>query len=365
MNLPPRENPDLFGHEAAENHFLAAWNSGRLPHAWLLTGPEGVGKATFAFRIARFVLSQGLLESGSDSGVNLFGDPVQPETLYLDPDDPVFHRVASAGHADLMTLERTENPETKKMRTSIAVDDVRKAGEFFRLTAAEGGWRVVVVDSADELNISAANALLKILEEPPEKALMLLVSHSPMRLLPTIRSRCCQLALKPLQADAVSSLLSKALPNQDAASIELLATLAEGSAGKAITLAEQDGIALYKEMIALLAKSPHVPVPELHGLGDRLARNGAEEKFRTATNLLCWWIARLVAAQSRDNVLPPPLVREETGCAERLLNTAGVERLMEVWEKVRTLSEQALRQNLDRKHILISIFSIINGAARP
>jgi DNA polymerase-3 subunit delta' len=205
----PRFNPSLIGHSDAEQKFLSIWQSDRLPHGWLLTGPRGIGKATLAFRIARFVLSN----AGDQAAApGLFGEPAVP-SLELDADHPVFRRIASGGHADLMTLERTINTDTNKLRNTIAVEDVRRAGDFFRLTASEGGWRVVIIDSIDELNVNAANALLKILEEPPDRALMLLVCHAPGRLLPTIRSRCCQMPLTPLQDEEVISILQSSNPN--------------------------------------------------------------------------------------------------------------------------------------------------------
>ncbi len=203
----PRFNPRLIGHGHAEQRFLSTWQSERLPHGWLLTGPRGIGKATLAFRIARFVLSNG---GDQAAAPGLFGEPVVP-SLGLDAENPVFRRIASGGHADLMTLERTINPDTNKLRNTIAVEDVRRAGDFLRLTASEGGWRVVIIDSVDELNVNAANALLKILEEPPDRALMLLVCHAPGRLLPTIRSRCCQMPLTPLQDEEVISILQRVI----------------------------------------------------------------------------------------------------------------------------------------------------------
>jgi len=363
MFLPPRENPDLVGHENAEARFLAAWNSGRLPHAWLLGGPEGIGKATLAFRIARFVLSQGS-HPGEDAGNNLFGEPVLPDSLYIEPDAAIFRRTASAGHADLTTLERTINKDNGRLRTAISVEDVRSCGDFLRLTPAEAGWRVLVVDSADELNLNAANALLKMLEEPPARALILLVCHTPMRLLPTIRSRCCQLSLKPLEAEQLDRVLSGALPDVDSADVAALSRLAEGSPGRAIAIAEQDGLGLFRELISLLSAYPQTSTAALHGLGDKLSRAGTEEKFRVTMRLFSWWLGRLVREASRGAPAPAPIVPEETGCGNRLIAAAGVERLLEVWEKVTALSEQALRQNLDRKHILLSMFSIINGAAR-
>src|SRR5882724_5395502 len=192
----PRANPYLAGHEAAEASLIAAHAQGKLPHAIIIGGPRGIGKSTLAFRLARFVLSQGT------SGAGLFA--AAPASLALAEDHPVFSRVASGGHADLLTIERGINPnkwkkrdappdaEARKrvLRDEIVVDDTREVANFLRLTAAEGGWRIVIVDSADDMNRNAANALLKILEEPPSRSLLLLVSHAPGRLLPTIRSRC-------------------------------------------------------------------------------------------------------------------------------------------------------------------------------
>src|SRR5436305_3181142 len=204
----PRANPDLFGHEAAETALSRLFGQHRLPHALLLTGPRGIGKATLAFRLARFVLarSTGELEPG------LFGD-VAGEGLAVPPDSGVFRRVASGGHADLLTVERAYDPRRRRLRGEIVVDDVRAIASFLRLTPAEGGWRVVIVDGADEMNRNAANSLLKILEEPPRRAVLLLVAHSPGRLLPTIRSRCRRFPLTPLPPTTVRRLRARYRPD--------------------------------------------------------------------------------------------------------------------------------------------------------
>ena len=162
----PRHTADLIGHAEAERVLLEAHRSGRLPHAWLLAGQKGIGKATLAFRFARFLLC-------GESGLDMFGTP--PANLFVDPSEPVFSRIASSGHSDLLTVERSWNDKTNKWRGEIGVDDVRRLGPFFSQTAAEGGWRIAIVDAADEMNRNAQNALLKILEEPPSKGLLLLV----------------------------------------------------------------------------------------------------------------------------------------------------------------------------------------------
>ncbi|MET0469591.1 MAG: DNA polymerase III subunit delta', partial [Xanthobacteraceae bacterium] len=185
----PRETTVLHGHAEAERALLEAYRGRRFHHAWLIAGPAGIGKATLAYRMARFVLAH--------------PDPRTPAvqratSLHVDTDHPVARRIAAQAHGDLLVLERTVNEKTNKLRQDIQVDDVRRTVTFFGSTAGEGGWRVAIVDAVDELNREGANALLKILEEPPRRAVLLLVSHSAARVLPTIRSRCRLLALRPL-----------------------------------------------------------------------------------------------------------------------------------------------------------------------
>ena len=225
----PRHNPDLLAHHAAEQVLLDAWNSGRLPHAWLIGGIPGIGKATLAFRFARFVLANGIEQTGG-----LFGDPPPAESLYVAPTHPVFTRIASNGHADLLTIERPFDDKKGRLKTDIPVDQVRRIAPFLHLTAAEGGWRVVVVDGADRLNTSGQNAILKILEEPPARTVLLVVTENPGGLLPTIRSRCRKLLLPPLPEEVVIDLLGRHQPDLPDADRAALARLAEGSIGRAL-----------------------------------------------------------------------------------------------------------------------------------
>ncbi len=236
--LSPRANPDLLGHEAGERTLLAAAQGGRLAHAWLITGPAGIGKATLAFRFARYLLAGGR-HPGQGSLLSAAGNEADEGTgLFVAPDHPAFRRVAGGGHADLLTIERSFDDRRDRLRREIVVDDVRAIGAFLAQTPAEGGWRIVVVDSADALNRNAANALLKGLEEPPDRALLLLVSDAPGGLLPTIRSRCRRLALQPLPTDIVNALLGRYQPQLDDAERAVLVDLAEGSIGRALALAE-------------------------------------------------------------------------------------------------------------------------------
>ena len=192
VELSPRANPELLGHEDAEKTLLAGFNAGRMPHALILAGPAGIGKATLAFRLTRFLLAQQEQESG------LFGEPEKPQSLYIKSDDPVFRRVASGGHADLLTVERELDEKKGRLKNDISVESVRRIAPFLRKPAAEGGWRAVIVDGAECLNASSQNALLKILEEPPAKTVLILTTTQPGIFLPTIRSRCRMVHLEAL-----------------------------------------------------------------------------------------------------------------------------------------------------------------------
>jgi DNA polymerase-3 subunit delta' len=353
----PRDNTELIGHQEPERLFLDAWNSGRLAHAWLLVGPKGIGKASLAYRMARFVLA------GGGEGGGLFGGP--PDSLELSTDHPVFRRVSSGGHADLKVIERGWSDDKKtKLKTEIVIDDVRGIGHFLSLTPAEGGWRVVIIDAADEMNRNAANAMLKVLEEPPRNALMLLVAHSPGRLLPTIRSRCRRLTCKPLSEQQVTDLLAKYDPGLPPADAVTLARLAEGSIGKALALAEEGGLDLYREVVGLLSGLPKLDVPALHAFGDRVARPENDAAWRTVTELLGWWLARLVRAGGREGRGMAEAVPGEAAVMGRLLAGASLEQWLEVWEKITNLFNRADAVNLDRKQAIISAFLAVERLAR-
>jgi DNA polymerase-3 subunit delta' len=339
----PRANPELIGHEAAEAGLRRLAESGRMPHAILISGPRGIGKATLAFRLARFVLAPpGEREGG--------------EGLAIAPDSGVFRRIASGGHADLLTVERAYDPRRKRLRSDIVVEDAREIGTFLHLTPAEGGWRVVIVDGADEMNRSAANSLLKILEEPPRLALLLLVAHSVGRLLPTIRSRCRRLPLSPLPVGTVRRLLGRYRPDLAAADAEAIATLAGGSIGAALDLADAGGLDLYRSLLDLLTRPR---VPELHAFADRLARPDAEDSYRLVEELIGQVLARLA--------------RQAAGHAStEAIGIAGLEPLVarapaRVWAGLRDEIGESFNRadglNLDRKQALLGAFFAIERAA--
>ncbi|HEX6959948.1 MAG TPA: DNA polymerase III subunit delta' [Ferrovibrio sp.] len=362
----PRHNPDLFGHETVEKALLQAWSGGRLPHAWLITGPRGVGKATLAFRFARFLLAHGPA-AGMDAGPSLFGDaPALPESLHIPEEHPVFARVASAGHADLITVERSWDEKGDRWRSEIVVQDIRAVIERFGMTAAEGGYRVCIVDAADDMNTNAANALLKILEEPPPNAVLLLVSHAPGSLLPTIRSRCRRLALKPLDDAALDQATGKLLPDLDAAERRGLRVLAEGAPGRAVMLAGQGGLKLLHGLLDLVGQLPRPDLAQLHAFGDKLARDRSGNSFQLLGELFRWWLARLVRAAAAGQIGGAgwhEVFPGETAVAQRLAQWQSPVRWAEDWEQFGRLLDRGESVNLDRKQMLLNIFAVLGRTA--
>ncbi|RMD89199.1 MAG: DNA polymerase III subunit delta' [Alphaproteobacteria bacterium] len=353
----PRMTPHLEGHEAAERTLLAALDGGRLHHAWLFTGPRGIGKATLAYRFARH-----LLATGGEAGDSLFGTAaLARENLELAVDHPVFQRVAAGSESNLFVLERGLDPRRGTMRGEIVVDDVRALGRFFAHTAAGEGWRVAIVDSADEMNRSAANALLKILEEPPEKGILLLVSHTPGRLLPTIRSRCRRLALHPLADETVAGILALHGIDLPAEDLSMLVTLARGAPGRAIRLATADGLALYREILHLLGGLPRLDRVAVHRLAGELAGKAAEERYRVFVDLFLDCIARLIRGAALGGGGAQPAA--EARLAARLATVQPLDRWVELWEKMGRLVSRAEAVHLDRKQVVLSLFGELESAA--
>jgi DNA polymerase-3 subunit delta' len=327
----PRATTSLYGHTAAEQTFLDAY-WGRMPHAWLIGGPRGIGKATLAYRMARFVFAH-----PDPAGAS------KATSLALPSDHPAVRRVAAQGHSDLLVLERTEG-DSGKLRTVIQVDDVRRTIGFFGSTAGEGGWRVCIVDSADELNAAGANALLKILEEPPARALLLVVSHAPGRLLPTIRSRCRRLALRPLAPEDVAFAAASALRRDaDEPEIKAAAAAADGSVARALDLIGGAALAVRERVNAMLEALPAVDPAALHALGDALGR-GDETAFSAFVDAVRDWLsARVTVARAE----PSQLLR-----------------FAEAWDKLNTAARDVEIFHLERKPFAFNVFVWLAAATR-
>ena len=348
----PRENPHLVGHRAAAATLADAWRSGRLAHAWLIAGPRGIGKATLAYRFARFALSggKGIGDGGEDG-------------LAMPAEHPLFRRVAAGGHSDLAVVERGLG-DRGRLRAEIVVDDVRAANAFLSLTSGEDGWRVVIVDAAEEMNRNAANALLKRLEEPPRRVLFLLVSHAPSRVPATLRSRCRILTLAPLPAPALDALLAEAMAGLPAVERRVLGLLAEGSPGRAAALAEQGGVQLYRRLIGLVGALPALDVRPLHELADGLSGRDGVDRLRTLAELILWWLGRSIRAAARGELRTMEEVVPGERASAALLEGAALDRWVGVWENLRRSFADADGLNLDPRQVLIGAFAALQEAAR-
>jgi DNA polymerase III subunit delta' len=330
----PRSTSVLFGHAAAEAALLAAYRGTRVPHAFLLVGPRGIGKATLAYRMARFVLAH----------PNPAAAEVQAATsLAVEKAHPVARRIAVQAQGDLLVLERTLN-EKGVMRQQIAVDDVRRTVSFFGSTAGEGGWRVAIVDAVDELNRSSANALLKVLEEPPPRALLLLASHSAARVPATLRSRCRTIALRPLaEADVAAAVAAAAERATGDPQIVAAAAAAEGSVARALAFLDGDALALRQRALDLLGRLPALDAAALHALGDALA--GTDPQPLTAfVETVNGWLSQRVGGGKGD--------------IERL------DRLAEAWERINQSARDVQTYNLERKPLVFGVFGLLAEATR-
>ncbi len=347
----PRDTGELLGQAAAETEFLDAFRSGRMHHAWLLQGPRGVGKATCAYRFARFLLATPA--PSIDRG---------PDTLDVPADHPVTARIRAGSEPGLRVVTRTFG-DTGRLRAEIVVDDIRHLAGFFRLSATDGGHRVVIVDAADDMNRSASNALLKMLEEPPAATTILLVSHQPSRLLPTIRSRCRNLRFSRLGAADMQTALTQAGADAgtDAAA---LAELGAGSVGAALRLLHLAGLELYRDLSAVLDSMPNLDRPRALALAEAVAQRGAEDRLELLIHLIDVTLARL-ARSGATGTTPPEAAEGEARTLRRLAPDPQAARL---WADRATDLTARLRHgravNLDPAVLVLDTLIKLNDAAR-
>lgn len=349
----PRGNADLFGHETAEAQLLADFNAGRMPHAIILAGPAGIGKATLAYRLARFMLSQ------SDEGDSLFGAPVAPETLAVDSKHAVFSRVASGGHADLLVIERAYDEKKGKLKKNISAEDARSIAPFLRKTAAEGGWRVVIVDGAEDLNPTSQNALLKILEEPPSKALLILTTTQPGAFLPTIRSRCRMVHLKPLEDATVEKLLLRSHPSLSLQEKSILLRIGAGSIGKAQQFYADDGITVYKSLLAVAQNMPQIDMVQVHEIADKLGR-GSEDIFALTEEIMTGWCDHITRAAARGYA-PADILPGDSALFAVWQSSFAPGHFLQAGDKLRQLFSACVRFNLDKRQTIISAFMVLHN----
>ena len=279
----PSEATTIFGQDSAQQQFLNAFDSGRLHHAWLLSGPRGVGKATLVWKIAKFLLTT----PNAPAQDGLFGAMIQHvSNLETPPDHPTLPRILAGSEPALCVLRRSYDEKRKRFKQNITVDDVRSLKSFFGLSAADGGARVVIIDAADDMTDSAANALLKMLEEPPKNTFLFLISHQPAALLPTLRSRCRELRLSALSHDMMQQALTQAKIHLSEEQSSLFTRLSAGSAGQAIRLAQLDGDTLYSALISTLQTLPSLNQSAALKLAESFAGQANSERFDLLIDLI-------------------------------------------------------------------------------
>jgi DNA polymerase-3 subunit delta' len=349
----PRMTQRLFGHEAAERSLADAFRSGRMHHGWLLAGPEGIGKATLAYRMARFVLA------GAE-------EREAPGSLEVSSESAAARQVRALSHPRLIVIRRVYDTKGKRFPSTIAVDEVRRLKAFLSHTVERGVWRVVIVDSADELNPSAANALLKSLEEPPPRTVFLLVSSAPGRLLPTIRSRVRTLDLEPLESDALRRAATQAIAagsveaaRPSPSEWETLERLAGGSVRRLLLLHAGGGLELDQRISALVTRLPATDWGLVHALGDELAGGAAEQRFELFFDLFMDRVARLVRAAATGKG-----TGEDVALAGKLIGEGRLATWAGLWERVAADKAEAAILNLDRKALILEAFFRLEAAAR-
>jgi DNA polymerase-3 subunit delta' len=332
----PRKTMTLVGHSAAERALLDAYRAGRMPHAWIIGGPEGVGKATLAWRVARF-----LLANPDPPSANV----QRAQTLDVDPTSPASRQIAALSSSDVALLRRQWNDKVKKLYTEIRVDEVRAAMRIFQHAAGGNGWRIAIIDSADELNRNAANALLKMLEEPPPRSLFLLIAHRPGRILPTIRSRCRLLMLEPLTEDEVIRALLDIELDYPRREIEAAAKRAGGSVKDALRLLEGESGQFDARVQNLLAHLPEIDWRDIHVLADAVTGRDNEAAYESLMANVFAYLDRSV----RDGGARAPVRMQPYAVA---------------WEKVLDAARETEVLNLDKRPLVLSIFAELAAAVR-
>lgn len=333
----PRETYDLIGHGAAQTQFLAARASRRLHHAWLISGPKGVGKATLAYRMIRHMLGGKSLLEGS---------------LDIPASDSVSQRIEAQGHGNLFVLRRPYNDKTKKLRSEIPVDSVRAMSAFFENTPAEDGLpRIALIDTMDEMNRSAENAILKTLEEPPENALIILLANSPGRLLPTIRSRCLSLPLRPIMPNQIKPWLKSQL-NEELPIIEAAVGLSRGGPGKAVALAQNANYVL-KPLTRFLASLDRNDTSADHSLSNMLSARDKTD----ARNLFWDCLQDILQEQASYTV-----TGEWNSAFKPLPTVKTTEAWMALWKKITQWQTIENAINMDKKTVMLRALSEIRTA---
>ncbi|MCX8501351.1 MAG: DNA polymerase III subunit delta' [Alphaproteobacteria bacterium] len=347
---PPHQNTQLLGHEDAESLVLDAVGRGRLHHAWLISGMAGIGKATLAWRMARYLLAQS--QPPAEAGLGLLAEEppplAKPASLFVAAEHPDARMIAARSHPNLRFIERHDDQKTGKVKASIGVEQIRDLQGFFQTKAGESAHRIVIIDAVDDLTAQAQNSLLKMLEEPPSGAFLILVSHIPGRLLPTIRSRCRHLPMHPLPEAVMQRLLLQAEVPEETIKTALI--LGEGSFGRALEMISGGAEVYYTQILEQLTAPTSTG---RRAIADQLAAAGGATELPLWGEVLDWLLTRLARQMVRPNRLDAP----EFAAAQSLSRRLGLESVLEAAEECRKLLAEALELNLDRRQIVLEVFA--------
>lgn len=353
---PPRESTECHGFESVEQQLLSMYNHDNFPHAVIFAGISGIGKSTFAFRVARFMLSQ--KAESADGG--LFGEALPkeaPTTMDVDPEGQVFRQIVAGSHPDLLVIGRKFDEKKGMFKGGVEVDEVRKITPFLRRTASQGGWRVVIVDDADTMNRNSQNAILKILEEPPENTLLILVTHRVGAMIPTIRSRCRTFAFKTPPRELFNQLIKREHPSLSVDEIEALYGISGGSIGSALSIAGEGGLETVFTINAMLETWENWDWPQIHDLADNLARTGQEKNQQAFRDVFQWTVNAILRAKARGEQLVPPL---DDPAIIGLMDHYSLEEWIKICENVSQHFDLIERANLDKKQMVLGVFSIFD-----
>lgn len=331
---PPHECQALIGHQDAQKQILDSYDSGRMHHAWLLTGAAGIGKTSLAYQIAHMVLSDGESRIGR-----------------INSEHKAARLITAQSHPDLLSIARPFDEKTGVQKTMIPVDEARKLAPFLSLTSSYGSGRMVIIDEAHTLNRNGQNAILKMIEEPPTGAFVILTATSTAMMLPTIRSRCRVVNMDPLKDNEISTVLARQSidipPDVDTAR---LYAMANGSVGHAIKLLESEALPLFDELLIILSALPKMDLPCIHKMADKMSRKADVDKFDAVSQMLIDTLQNTVRATAAGR--PDPV-----GLAERIAPNGDLHKALKVWESVKQTFAMGQSGNLDKKLTFINAIS--------
>lgn len=355
----PHQSDLMIGHEAVETRLINLINSNKMPHAIIFSGEEGIGKFTMAQRLARALLAHGIDDPNQDS---LFGSDAPKkalENLEVELDNPIYSKVASKGHPDLLTIERSVDSKTQKRKNEINVETARKVAPFLRMTSADGGWRIVIINDADTMNRNAQNSVLKILEEPPKNTVLILVCNRLGAMIPTIRSRCRVMNFDSLSPENFNRLLSMEYgDNFSAQEKELLLTFSNQSIGQAKNIIDKNSIETIQTCLDLLTHWPDISNQEIHNFSETVGRAGQDHAYTMAEKTILASFQKMISTKAKEISLDAPF--NITGL-ENISNKLAGESLINTYEELKDILAQGRYANLDKRLVIINAFNKIKS----